>query len=91
MKKTIDIPKGYKQSPVGVIPADWEVKRLGEISDIGSGGTPSKKNSEYWNGEIPWITTSLLNQLTITRADEYITVAGLENSSAKPNSFIENH
>ena len=83
MKKTIDIPKGYKQSPVGVIPADWEVKRLGEISDIGSGGTPSKKNSEYWNGEIPWITTSLLNQLTITRADEYITVAGLENSSAK--------
>ena len=48
-----------------------------------SGGTPSKKNSEYWNGEIPWITTSLLNQLTITRADEYITVAGLENSSAK--------
>ena len=83
MKKTIDIPKGYKQSPVGVIPAEWEVKRLGEISDIGSGGTPSKKNSEYWNGEIPWITTSLLNQLTITRADEYITVAGLENSSAK--------
>lgn len=83
MKKAIDIPKGYKQSPVGVIPEDWEVKRLGEISDIGSGGTPSKKNSEYWDGEIPWITTSLLNQLTITRADEYITVAGLENSSAK--------
>ncbi len=31
MKKTIDIPKGYKQSPVGVIPEDWEVKRLGDV------------------------------------------------------------
>ena len=44
MKKAIDIPKGYKQSPVGVIPADWEVKRLGEIGSFSKGyGVPKNK------------------------------------------------
>ena len=30
----MDIPKGYKQTEVGVIPDDWEVKRLGEIGEV---------------------------------------------------------
>ena len=33
------IPAGYKRTEVGVIPEDWEVKRLGEIASIFSGGT----------------------------------------------------
>lgn len=77
------IPSGYKLSPLGPIPVDWEVKRLGDIAEIGSGGTPSKNHSEYWNGDIPWITTSLLNNPYIESAEEYITEAGLNNSSAK--------
>ncbi len=76
-------PSGYKPSPLGPIPEDWEVKRLGDIAEIGSGGTPSKNHSEYWNGDIPWITTSLLNNPYIESAEEYITEAGLNNSSAK--------
>jgi type I restriction enzyme S subunit len=32
-----NIPKGYKQTEVGVIPGDWEVKKLGEISDFSQG------------------------------------------------------
>ncbi len=75
--------QGYKQSPLGPIPEDWEVKRLGEIAEIGSGGTPSKNHSEYWNGNIPWITTSLLNNPYIESAEEFITEKGLSNSSAK--------
>ena len=77
------IPSGYKPSPLGPIPEDWEVKRLGEIAEIGSGGTPSKSHSEYWNGNIPWVTTSLLNNPYIENAEEYITEDGLNNSSAK--------
>ena len=77
------IPAGYKLSPLGPIPEDWEVKRLGEIAEIGSGGTPSKSHSEYWNGNIPWVTTSLLNNPYIEIAEEYITEEGLNNSSAK--------
>ena len=77
------IPSGYKSSPLGIIPEDWEVKRLGEIARIGSGGTPSKANQEYWGGNIPWITTALLNNPYIDAVDEFITEQGLKNSSAQ--------
>ena len=43
-----NIPKGYKDSPLGIIPKEWEVKRLGEICDKitdGTHGTPQKQNS----------------------------------------------
>ena len=83
MNKDKHIPQGYKESPLGIIPKEWEVKRLGDIADIGSGGTPSKSRSEYWGGTIPWITTSLLNKPYIDSADVYITEEGLNNSSAK--------
>ena len=56
---------------------------LGNIFDTTSGGTPSRSVKEYWDGDIPWITTSLVNFSIITRADEFISEAGLKNSAAK--------
>ena len=42
------IPSGYKPSPLGIIPEDWEVKRLGEITTkIGSGITPRGGQNVY--------------------------------------------
>jgi type I restriction enzyme S subunit len=46
------LPKGYKNTEVGVIPEDWEVKRLGEIATIIGGGTPSTNETSFWNGNI---------------------------------------
>lgn len=77
------IPSGYKQTEVGVIPEDWEVKRIGDLATVGSGGTPSRENAAYWNGAIPWVTTSQIDFNTITEADQFITEAGLKNSAAK--------
>jgi len=34
----------------------WETKSLEDIVDFKGGGTPSKKNPDYWNGEIPWLS-----------------------------------
>lgn len=62
---------------------EWEKKELGEICRITSGGTPNRGNSEYWGGDIPWISTSLINFNAILQAEEFITHKGLENSSAK--------
>ena len=31
----------------------WEVKKLGDVCDVIGGGTPSKANSKFYNGEIP--------------------------------------
>jgi len=64
------------------IPEDWEVKKLGEICKLKSGGTPLRKKETYWNGSIPWVTTTLVNFNTILDTEEFITEEGLKNSSA---------
>lgn len=62
----------------------WEKKRLGEICEVKSGGTPSRNNKSYWeNGDIPWVKTTELQNNIISDTEEYITQKGLEESSAK--------
>ncbi len=74
---------GYKQTEVGVIPVDWEVKTLGEIASVGSGGTPDRLNPTYWDGDVPWVTTTQINFNLIDKANEFITRNGLEKSAAR--------
>jgi len=62
---------------------EWSGDSLGQIFKTSSGGTPSRSKEEYWNGNIPWITTSLVDFNVITKADEFISDEGLKNSSAK--------
>lgn len=75
--------QGYRLTKLGWIPGDWEVKSLKKISKVTSGGTPSRNKPIYWGGDIPWITTSLINFNEIIEAEEYITKEGLNHSSAK--------
>ena len=62
---------------------DWERSSLGNIFETTSGGTPSRSEADYWDGNVPWITTSLVNSGVITEAVEFISKEGLKNSSAK--------
>src|ERR1700683_1968966 len=62
---------------------EWKSDSLGKIFETTSGGTPSRSVKEYWGGETPWITTSLVDFRVITEAEEYITDDGLKHSSAK--------
>ena len=48
-----------------------------------SGGTPSRKRKDYYNGTIPWVKSGELNDGYIVETAEHITVNGLKNSSAK--------
>ena len=77
------VPVGYKQTEVGVIPEDWGIKNIGEIAFVFSGGTPNRKIAEYWNGRVPWVTTTLIDGGKINSAREFITQKGVEGSSAK--------
>ena len=57
---------------------------LGDLCDIVSGGTPARSNPEFWNGgTIPWIKIGNIKQKYVNEADEFITQAGLDGSSAK--------
>ena len=61
-----------------------EKVKLGELYNISSGGTPSKKNKEYYeNGTIKWVKTGDLKEKYLYDVGEYITKEGLDNSSAK--------
>ena len=57
--------------------------KLGEIFEVGSGGTPSKNHPEYYGGSIPWIKTGDLKCEYLYGAEDYITEEGVNNSSAK--------
>ena len=63
------------------ISPDWSMVELGEVCNIKSGGTPSRDVDEYWNGKIPWVTTTLIDFNIINNANEFITVEGLKESS----------
>lgn len=62
---------------------EWEEAPLGDLFDTASGGTPDRTKKAYWTGTIPWITTSLIDFNVISKADEFISEMGVENSSAK--------
>jgi type I restriction enzyme S subunit len=56
---------------------------IGKLTQVTSGGTPSREIGPYWNGTIPWIKTGELLDGDINRTEECITQSGLENSSAR--------
>ena len=70
---------------LGLIPHHWEVTNLKNIVSIKSGGTPSRDNKDYWNGDIPWIRSEFCHNQHIFQCDvkEKITTLGLQKSSAK--------
>ncbi len=62
----------------------WEERKLGELSLVKSGGTPSRARKEYWDeGHIPWYSSGELNDTFTTEPERHITNEGLENSNAK--------
>jgi len=71
----------------------WEMMRLGDVGCFQSGGTPTRQEPKYFNGNIPWITTVSLRKTYIDENDavEFITEEAIKNSATKripPNSLI---
>ena len=78
------IKEGYKQTEIGVIPNDWEVKSLGDIAFVLGGGTPSTMINSYWNGDINWFTpTEIGSKKYSYESIRKLTKLGFENSSSK--------
>ena len=80
MTEKTNIQQGYKDSPLGIIPKEWEVKRLGDFCISFSGGTPRSGTPSYYNGTIPFIRSGELNQ---DKTELFLSQEGLDNSSAK--------
>lgn len=64
------------------LPKGWEVITLGDclLSVIG-GGTPSRKNKEYFQGDIPWFTVKDMKSLKPHDAEEHISTKAISESA----------
>lgn len=69
---------------LGEIPSEWAISKIGELTEIKTGGTPSTKCEKYWkDGDIPWMASGDVNKKIINEVDGRITKSGMENSAAK--------
>ena len=63
----------------------WEIKRLGKVLDITGGGTPSRKNPDFWKGDIPWVSSSDISADSIKEISikKFITPEAIKKSATK--------
>lgn len=71
------------ESEMGMIPENFKITNIGDNFKTILGGTPARKNKEYWGKGYNWINSSELNKLRILKGTEEITKLGLDNSAAK--------
>ena len=69
----------------GKLPDRWCLTKLGAIGRWQSGGTPSRANSEYYVGDIPWLKIADLQDGYVKECSEKISNEAICNSSAKIN------
>ncbi|MYS15548.1 restriction endonuclease subunit S [Streptomyces sp. SID4982] len=76
--------KNQVDSLLGLIPEGWVVEELGNSHSVQTGGTPSRRNPQYWEGgTIPWVKTAEVSYSTITETSEHITAIALEETNVK--------
>lgn len=63
---------------------EWKEYKLEDVCEsIYSGGTPSTMNKEYWNGDLPWLSSGETGQKYIYSTEKTITQKGVDNSSTR--------
>lgn len=63
--------------------SDWTSKRVGDITEVTTGGTPSTLRDEYWGGAIRWMNSGELNLKRVFEVENRITELGLASSATK--------
>ncbi|GJK47140.1 restriction endonuclease subunit S [Klebsiella oxytoca] len=83
IKKQKPLPEISEDEKPFELPKGWELVRLGELfNSIASGGTPSKSNPDFWNGDIPWASVKDLGkEKYIAKTQDYISHQGLDAGS----------
>lgn len=74
-------PNRLVRRPDGELPDGWSRADIGSWADIFSGGTPSKDHSEFWGGDIPWISPKVMTAIHADQADAYVTAAAIGNGT----------
>lgn len=78
-----EVPEGYVKKRKVVIPQQWGLPQIKDIASISSGSTPNRNNSEYWNGNIAWVTTGELSSGHVNHTSELITVKAVKETKMR--------
>lgn len=82
-------PLGYKQTEIGVIPDDWDTKRLGEIADVVTGSTPPTADRSNYGEEYLFISPADLGKNKyISRSEKKLSKKGFGISKKFPANSI---
>ena len=74
-------PVSQDRSFLPNLPEGWVWSSIGEIFGVYVGATPKRARSDYWNGDIPWVSSGEVSFNKINTTREHITKIGLENTS----------
>ena len=68
---------------------EWKMKRVGEMGEIVTGGTPSTVINEFWGGDYPWITpTDIGSHRDMDVSERYLTKKGINTIRALPADTV---
>ena len=76
---------------IGEIPERWRVAELKRIGTPATGSTPSKDNPEYWDGNIPWVSSKDMKSDYLYDSEDHITETALDECGLtifKPGSLL---
>ena len=64
---------------------EWEVESIKDVADFMGGGTPSSSNESFWQGTIPWVSSSDIveNDIKNISISRYITEEAIAHSATK--------
>jgi type I restriction enzyme S subunit len=63
------------------VPTSWVNTNIGYVFDVYVGATPSRKSEDYWNGDVPWVSSSEVAFCRINSTKETVTKLGLAKTS----------
>ncbi|MCX6875289.1 MAG: restriction endonuclease subunit S [Verrucomicrobia bacterium] len=72
----------------GTLPAGWEVKRLGDVCEIGMGRTPARLNQTYWGRGYKWLSIADLKTKVVTTSKEEITELAASTMTIIPKGTL---
>jgi type I restriction enzyme S subunit len=76
-------PSQPEVADLSELPKGWIWSSVGQLFDVHVGATPSRGKPEFWNGDIPWVSSGEVAFCRIQDTRERITKLGLENSSTE--------
>lgn len=63
---------------IGEIPERWEIAALKRLGTPATGSTPSKDNPDYWDGDIPWVSSKDMKSDYLLDSEDHITQAAVD-------------